>query len=279
MPRDQPDQASVSERINAERVALFAWGRAILMQLAHPLIAAGVDEHSTFRAHAWSPVTRLHHTVRAMLALTFGDDAARMRAIEGIRTIHRRVHGRLQTTVGPFPAGTPYSAEDPALVVWVHATLLESVPLVHDLIVAPLAESARDAYCAEAAPVAVALGAGECDVPRTWRNTTAYLQDGYASGRIVVGDQARRLAAAVLSPPIAPLVAPAIWVNRVITVGLLPPELRAAYGFRWERGDQRAFELLVRQMRRLRRVTPDALALWPESRTGEARPRERRTSA
>jgi uncharacterized protein (DUF2236 family) len=68
---------SISHRINAERIVLLGWGRAILLQLAHPLIAAGVHDHSGFRSTTWAAVTRLYHTVHAMLALTFGSEAER----------------------------------------------------------------------------------------------------------------------------------------------------------------------------------------------------------
>src|SRR5688572_1143257 len=151
-------EPSVARRINGERVVVLGWTRAILMQLAHPLIAAGVFEHSRFRESPWSAAERLHSTIQAMLALTFGTEAASMRALEGIRTIHRRVNGQLRTTVGRFPVGTPYSAEDPTLVRWVHLTLLESLPLAYEALVGPLEPGDRDAYCAESAEVAISLG-------------------------------------------------------------------------------------------------------------------------
>ena len=135
----------VVRRVNGERLTLIGWTRAILLQIAHPLVAAGVFEHSGFRGSPVAAAARLHHTVKAMLALTFGDDAGRRRALEGILTIHRRVNGKLPEAVGVFPAGTPYSAEDPALVLWVHVTLLESLPLVYELLVAPLTASEHDA--------------------------------------------------------------------------------------------------------------------------------------
>ena len=252
-------------RINAERIVLLGWSRAILLQLAHPLVAAAVDEHSTFREHRWSAASRLHLTVRAMLALTFADRTGRERALEGIRSIHRRVHGTLGATAGCFPAGTPYSAEDPALVLWVHATLLESIPLTYDLLVAPLDAFQRDAYCAEAASTAVALGAREEDVPRTWAATRAYQERMYASDVILVTDRARTVAAAVLSPPFSSVPGPA-WANKVLTLGLLPPHIREQYGFSWRPRDQRTFDRLVPWIRRLRRALPDRLALWPQSR-------------
>src|SRR5689334_8440880 len=107
---------SVARRVNAERLVVLGWSRAILLQLAHPLIAAGVYEHSTFRASPVAALSRLHHTVGAMLALTFRDEAERARALDGVRAIHARVNGTLKEPVGRFPAGTRYSAEDPELV-------------------------------------------------------------------------------------------------------------------------------------------------------------------
>ena len=182
---------TVSRRVNAERIVLLGWSRAILMQLAHPLVAAGVAEHSTFRGGRLAAAVRLHHTVRAMLVLTFGDDRARTAALDGIRSIHRRVHGLLPMAAGPFSARTPYSAEDPALVLWVHATLLDSIPLVYDLVIAPLTGDEHNAYCAEAAAIAVDLGARSDEVPRTRAALMHYLDRVYASGAIVVSPQAR----------------------------------------------------------------------------------------
>ena len=261
-----PARYPVARRLNAERVGLFGWSRAILLQLAHPLVAAGVTEHSTFRWGRLQAAVRLHHTVRAMLALTFGDDPAREAALGGIRTIHRRVHGRLPAAVGPFAAGTPYSAEYPELVVWVHATLLESIPLVYERLVAPLSEAEHDAYCAEAADVAVALGALEAAVPRTRAALRAYLADTYASGRIVVGPQARELASAVLAPPLSALVWPAAALNRLVTSGLLPLNIRAQYGFPWSTRRERRMQIALAGLRRMRQVAPRRLAWWPEAR-------------
>ena len=264
MTRDDP----VSRRINAERIVLFGWGRAILMQLAHPLIAAGVYDHSGFRSTTWAAVSRLYHTVHAMLSLTFGSDVERERALDGIRQIHRRVHGQLKTRTRHFPEGTPYSAEDPDLVLWVHGTLLESVLLAYEQLVGPLTMAERDTYCAEAAPIAVALLARSHEVPRTWADARAYLDRMYASGHLDVTDQARTLARAVLSPPAAAqwIAGPATWANRIVTLGLLPAAVRQQYGFDWTPGHQRTFNALVPAMRTMRRVMPRGITLWPEAR-------------
>lgn len=256
---------SISRRINAERIVLLGWSRAILLQLAHPLVAAGVAEHSSFRGTHLSAAVRLHHTIRAMLALTFGDDVARNGAMAGIRDVHRRVHGRLPAAAGIFPAGTPYSAEDPDLVLWVHATLLESIPLIYERICAPLTAEERDAYCADAAAVASDLGARDEEIPRTWTALRRYLDATYASGALAVTAQARDLAAAVLSPPFAVFVPPIAAVNRLVTVGLLPEPVRSQYGYDWTARRERRLRRTLGILRRVRRMLPRRAALWPEA--------------
>jgi uncharacterized protein (DUF2236 family) len=252
----------ISQQINAERLALLAWSRAILMQLAHPLIAAGVAEHSSFRAGPFEAARRLRHTIRAMLALTFGDDARQAKALAGIRAIHRRVNGRLREGVGPFPAGTPYSAEDPALLLWVHATLLESVPMAYEAVIGPLTPADLDAYCAEAAPIAIALGAREDEVPRTRAALEQYIGRIHQSGVLAVGGDARLLAKEVVSSRLAALAWPLGWTNRQVTIGWLPASIRTQYGFTWDAADARRCRRALRVLRGVRRVLPRRIAQW-----------------
>jgi uncharacterized protein (DUF2236 family) len=256
----------IARRINAERLVLLGWSRAILLQFAHPLIAAGVYDHSAFRQSPAVAIGRLHHTVRSMLSLAFGDEESQAQTIETIRAIHRRVHGRLPAAVGPFPAGTAYSAEDADLVLWVHATLMESVPLVFERLVGPLSETEHDEYCRAAAPVAVTLGARDEDVPRSRAALRRYLDDAYCSGRIVVGPTARELARALMRPRGRAVVAPAAWANDLLTVGLLPAAIREQYGFPWSARREQALSVVVGGIRGLRRRTPDRLALWKDAR-------------
>lgn len=262
----------VSHRLNAERLMLLAWPRAILLQLAHPLVAAGVAEHSRFASGPRATVTRLLHTVRVMLALTFSAEPQQRDAIERIREIHTRVHGSLQSAVGPFAAGTCYSAEDPALVLWVHLTLIESMVLVHDMLFPALSESERDAYCAEAAWVACALGAREADVPRTWQALCRAVRSVHESGALVVGADARAVAAAVMAPPFGPVVYPLSAVVRFVTRAALPEPIRAQYGLGWSAAEARRLPLVIGALRATRRLLPARAACWPESRVAR-RPR------
>lgn len=257
---------SISWRINAERIVLLGWGRAILLQLAHPLVAAGVFEHSGFRATPLAAASRLYHTVHAMLSLTFGTEPEQQRTLDAIRAIHRRVNGTLGEATGSFPAGTPYSAEDPALVLWVHVTLLESIVLAYEQLVGPLSAEERDAYCAEAAPIAIALNARASEVPQTYADARTHLAAMYSSGTLAAGRQGRELAHAVLSPSAGWIAGPATWANRIVTTGLLPAHVRDLYGLSWTPRQQRAFTRLVPALRRIRHTLPDRLAIWPQAR-------------
>jgi uncharacterized protein (DUF2236 family) len=260
------DQLEVAFRLNGERLTVLGWSRAILLQLAHPLIAAGVFEHSGFRASPLAAVQRLHHTTRAMLAITFGDEQRHAAAIDGIRRIHTRVNGTLREAVGPFAAGTPYSAEDPALLLWVHVTLIESILVTYQQLVGPLSRQELDDYCAASAPSSIELGMRDADAPRTWHDLQERLRRTYDSGVIAVGPQARQLADAILRTSLPGPLAPARWISGLLTVGLLPARVRDGYGLAWDATRQRRLDRLTATVRTLRRITPAPLALWADAR-------------
>ena len=258
--------SDTSRRINAERLLLIAWLRAMLLQFAHPLIAAGVAEYSTFRGGTSAAFARLRRTVDAMLSLTYGTDAERQATLDVIRAIHRRVNGTLTDACACFPAGTRYSAEDPALLTWVHATLIESVVLVYEQLVAPLTAVERDRYCDDAAEVAIALGASFQGVPRSWTALEAYMEERYASGEIAAGQQALTLAEALVSP--------GGWLSRrlaapsvvFVAAGLLPPHVRIQYRFAWNRRRERRFARTMVLLRRMRRALPRRFTQWQRAR-------------
>ena len=258
--------SAIARTINAERLVLLGWSRAIVLQMTHPLIAAGVAEHSQFRASAGAAALRLHETVRSMLALTFGDPRTHAQAIATIRAIHRRVNGVLAQDVGPFPAGTRYSAEDPALLLWVHATLIDSVVLTYEALVAPLDPAERDEYCREAAAVPVELGADAADIPVTWSALQKYLSRTLASGCLVASAEAKAVVDAVLFPPLSLVTGPFAWANRLFTIGTLPASIRDQYNFVWTSRRARQLHRIVRVLHRVRRLTPRVMAWWPAAR-------------
>jgi uncharacterized protein (DUF2236 family) len=252
----------VVQRVNSERLVVLGWSRAILLQVAHPLIAAGVTEHSSFRGGALQAATRLHHTVYAMLSLVFGDSGARAAAVNRIREIHTTVNGTLGQDVGRFAAGTRYSAEDPALLLWVHATLVDSTADIYQRLVGPLTAAELDALCVESAPLLHEHGGDPAATPLTWTAMQDYINGIYASGTLAVSDAARELGQAVLSPRAAGMVVPFSRTQAIVTIGLLPPDVRTTYGFEWTPAQQRRFDRTLAFLRGVRRRTPSRIAQW-----------------
>jgi uncharacterized protein (DUF2236 family) len=263
---ERPAPGGITWTLAGERIALLAWPRAILLQLAHPLVAAGVAQHSSFRTSAWAPFARLHATVGAMRQLTFGTDEEAAAVVRRILSIHDRVKGALREGAGPHAAGTPYSAHDPALLLWVHATLLDSYVRMLDPLLRPITPRERDVYCDEAAPYAVVLGARAGDVPRTWQRLQDYMAAEIGSGRITVGADARALAPDILRPAFGRLLWPLHYPGELLTIGFLPPAIRAGYGFPWGAARERRMHRVLASLRAVRAVTPDVLARWPEAR-------------
>src|SRR5213082_703348 len=125
-----PDD-SIVRQVNRENVLVLGGGRALLMQLAHPSVAAGVDEHSDFRTH---PIQRLRRTVRMIMAIVFGDRETALAAARAVNQTHGRVRGER------------YRALDPDLLLWVHATLVDSALATYETFVKPLPAREREDF-------------------------------------------------------------------------------------------------------------------------------------
>jgi uncharacterized protein (DUF2236 family) len=260
-------------RLHAEMVLLAGWGRAILLQLAHPLIAEGVAAHSGFLTEGWGRLRRLSRTLSAMLTLTFGTEEETAVVARAINGIHDRVHGELPAARGAFPAHTPYSAHDPALLAWVHASLIDSQLMTYERFVAPLSIAERDRYCEETSEIEGLVGIPRGQLPRSARELGAYM-DGMLSGdQLCVTDTARSLGYPIVNPPAFVIGWPVIALARLPTVGFLPLAIRAGYGFPWSDRRARALGTLTGISRRLLPLMPSLLRRWPMARAAGARQR------
>lgn len=244
-------------RVSGEPVLLFGGGRALLLEIAHPLVAAGVARHSRFRA---DPYGRLQRTLDAMTKLTFGDRASALGAARFVERSHARVRGRLDRAVGPFPAGTPYDGRDPELVRWVWATLVDTSLRVYEQFVAPLDDPAREAFYAGQRVLARLLGVPETAVPGDSHAFRAYVEAMIASDTLTVGAEGREIAEAVLDPPGG---LPDRGTLRLVTTALLPDRLREAFGLPWDPERAARFEALCASVRRLRGQGGEAAGTGP----------------
>jgi uncharacterized protein (DUF2236 family) len=196
-----------------------------------------------------------------MLSLTFGDTEQMIAAAAGINAIHDRIRG----PVGEGSQAT-YSAHDPDLQRWVHATLIESIPLAYERLVGPLTPRERDRYCCEAAIMEPLLGMPNGWLPRHSGQLDIYMRDMLSSGRLTVTDTSRALARAVLSPPNWYLGWPAFRAIQLLTIGSLPPAIREAYRFEWQARDARALARWTALLRTSRRLLPPIAREWRMAR-------------
>jgi uncharacterized protein (DUF2236 family) len=152
-----------------------------------------------------------------------------------VRAIHRQIRGRTTEAAGRFPAGTPYRADDPELLLWILAAMADSAALVYSKYVSDLKTAELDALWADYRVVGRLFGLRDADMPDDWDAFREYVDTMLVSGDLVVTDRARRLAVDIVLHPPAPLAArPLVELVNQITVGLLPGDLRRQYGLRWD---------------------------------------------
>jgi uncharacterized protein (DUF2236 family) len=234
----EPDSAI--RRIGRESVLMLGGARALLLQAAHPLVAAGIVEHSDYAVDPWR---RLGRTLHALYTVVFGTCAEADAAGARVQAAHGRVHGHIRVPMGVFPAGTRYSAADPELQVWVHSTLVTTGIAMHETYVGPLTRAEREAFYAEMKVVARIFGVPDGVLPSTIDDMHAYEQRLLDDGVLCVTDAARLIARTVLSPPVPLAFRLPLAALARANAGLLPPQLREQYGVHWNQLD--AFGLAV----------------------------------
>jgi uncharacterized protein (DUF2236 family) len=260
----RPGPGSITWKVNRERIVVGGWGRAILLQLAHPSIAAALEDHSSFRGSLFAGFRRMNSTVAAMLAITFGEPEEMIAAATHINMIHDRVRGQVPPARGG--AAEVYSAHDPDLQRWVHATLLESIPLTYELLVGPMTPRERDQYCVDATIMEPLLGMPAGSLPRESAQVDAYMNEMLSGGRLVITDTSRALARAVLFPPRWYAAWPAFRALQLLTIGSLPPSIREAYGFEWRPRDARAFARWMTMLKTSLPIVPPLARHWGVAR-------------
>lgn len=239
-------------RIVREALVLLSGGRAVLLQLAHPLIAEGVAQHSDFRA---DPLARLFRTMLFVDAVLLDDDR-RPEALERFHAMHETIRGRLSEDAGPFEAGTPYIGSDPHLKLWVHATLVDSCLKAYELFVAPLTDAEHRDYFSDSVKLARLLKIPNGIYPKTPRAFKKYMNAMLESDSLVVTDKARSLGRGVLYPDVGVIPSASAGLLRFVTAGLLPDRLRREFGLEWSPRRQKILQRIARASRALRPHVP-----------------------
>ena len=225
VPAEPSDQGlfgpgSIVWRVHRDRSFPLAGMRALMVQALHPLAMAGVAQHSDWRR---DPFGRLAATSGYVLTVTYGDRAAAHAAAARVRAVHKHVRGTDPET------GLPYAAEDPDLLLWVHAALVESIVTIVHRYGRGLDAGEADRYVAEMAPFAEIVGVPAHMVPRSVEVLDAYLR---SVELVRITRAARDAIGMVLEPPGLDRETRELWHDLAwVAIGTLPEWARTAYGF------------------------------------------------
>jgi uncharacterized protein (DUF2236 family) len=231
--------SSVSWKVNRESALFLGAGRAALLQLAHPWVAAALDQHSTIRT---DPLARFHNTFRVVFTMVFGSLGQALAASSHLYQLHTRIQGEVPESVAAYPQGSRYSANEVNALTWVFATLVESALLAHDSVLPALSGQERDAYYEGSKTMAALFGIPANALPADWSGFEAYNRAMWASDELGVNALSRELAHRVLHGRGSWVPVPA-WY-RALTAAWMPERLREEfalkYGKREEDGAARA---------------------------------------
>jgi uncharacterized protein (DUF2236 family) len=237
---------SLTWRVDREAAVFLGGGRALLLQLAHPWVAAAISDHSKTFA---DPVGRFHRTFNITFTMVFG---TLDQALAASRRLHRRhavVTGSLPQAAGRYEAGSAYSANEVSALQWVHATLVETALQTHDLVLPALTSSEREQYWAEAKLYAALFGVRPADLPADWTSFTAYTEATSQSDSLAVSPAARDIAQQIFSGRATGLRIPR-WY-RALTAHLLPERLREEFGLEFGEREARSMERALGWIRRI----------------------------
>jgi len=241
-------------RVDREAAVFLGAGRALLLQLAHPWVAAAIAEHSRSLT---DPIGRFHRTFSIVFTMVFGTTS---QALDAARRLHRRhaaISGSLTERSSAFPAGTAYRANDVAALHWVQATLTDTALVSYQLVNPPLSSEERERYYGETRLFSALFGIPQSALPRSWADFSGYVDVMLASDTLAVSDAARHIAAELFAGAGTRWRAPS-WY-RALTAHLLPPRLRNEFGLPYGPSEQRSAERRLRLLRSLYPRMPSRL--------------------
>ena len=258
---------SVTWRVNREGVLLLGGGAALIMQVAHPLVGAGVAEHSNYREDPWG---RLYRTLDITTSIVFGSTTTANEASERLREVHTRVHGLTKEDGGRYAAGTKYSANDPKLAMWVHATLVDTSMHVYQAYVGQLSQAEKLRYYEEQKRLGEMFGVPIDRQPATLAEFYEYF-DAMVDEELAVTGALRDVVDATMRPELPFVARPLVEALNLATVSLLPERLRTELGLDWGDTRRRLVSASRVLMRRALPALPRLLREFPPARSADRR--------
>ena len=245
---------SMTWRIDREAAIFLGAGRALLLQLAHPWVAAAISQHSQTLT---DPVGRFHRTFNLAFTMGFGTTDQAVAAARRLHRRHAEISGTLSESVGAFAAGSSYRANDVAALRWVHATLTDSALLAYQLAHPPLSIEDRERYYAEARLFGAFFGIPQTALPESWAGFAQYVDSMFKSDILAVSGAAHSIATGLFSGAATHFPIP-LWY-RALTARLLPVRLRDDFGLPYGEAERRAAERALAILRHIYPLMPAAL--------------------
>lgn len=250
---------SATWRMAREIPVLAGGGRAALLQLAHPAVAHAIEQHSPTLE---DPSGRFYRTFTQVFALLFGDVDTVVNTSRAVFKVHAGIHGPITEGSAAYPAGSRYRANQEEALLWVFATLIDTVVQCFPLLVRPLSQQEIDEYYAQSKLFGALFGIPAPLFPEDWSHFRQYVDDTVASDTLHVTAHARQMAGFLLDSP-ALAFKPLMAGYRAFTAGLLPTRLAQAYGLPHGKRADAAFWVQTQAIRRGFRRLPPRLRYFP----------------
>ncbi len=253
-------------RIHGERLVGLMYGqRALCIGACAPLNYVGTSEHSYARL---TPFRRLVHTGKAFETIYFGSRQEADEVLSRVHQLHQQVKGLLPEAAGATPAGTPYSALDPRLMLWTVAVIADSALFFYELLIRRLSPAEREALWQDYRRFAELFGMPPESVPATFEEFRAYWAERMAAEDLFLTDEARLIGyATAFEIPFPPLQQPAKAMHDAVMRGSLPARIRELYGLSYTPAQRSSFAVAVAAMRTGRRLAPRFLARGGNTRS------------
>jgi len=250
-----PAGDSVLRTVHSERAVGLNYGqRALMLGAAHPVNFIGTQANTRSGAR---PFLRLAHTAKVFETVFFGTRAEADKALAFVERMHQRVVGQLPETAGKWPAGTPYTAFDPALMLWTVAVIADSAEVFYETFVRELEPAEQDALWLDYLRFGELFGMPRDAAPATYREFRAYWDEIWSGDELHLTDEARDVARAIaFEIPMPRYLHASRRVHNLVLAGTLPPHVRKLFGVSWTGAHEAAFRSIVRGLRTARPVTP-----------------------
>jgi uncharacterized protein (DUF2236 family) len=253
---------SVMWKVSRESALFLGSGRAALMQLAHPWVAAAIAEHSTVMG---DPIARFHNTFRIVFTMIFGSREQAFAAARHLHTLHTGIRGELPAGVSGWESGTRYEANAIDALRWVYATLIEGAVLAYRCVL-PLDDAEREQYYQESRTLAALFGLPSAALPEDWAAFAGYIGKMVASDELGVDAVARRMGQNILVGA-GSWIHPPRWYG-ALTAEWLPPRFREEFALA---EDEPAVARAQWWLSRVYRILPDAVRFVGPYREAVAR--------